>query len=386
MTINHLLYFVFITSFINNLLAYERLSNSSLASTNYYETDNSSNFISYLEELLTEQILTDEDLIKFKDSLENNTLSNPLHFNHSSSYYIHYKGLENLIEEGGLNHNLILDWIIKTLEKRGHEFIERSKVKAETAYPAFNKMEFNPIKPGYYKKDKDSFYITEPFEMMSTEVTQWQWSMIMGGNPSFFNKGEDSRTIILPTNDNPITLRPNNPVERISWDNIQDFIAKLNDLASKDNPLIYAIIPDHKKNYYYNLPTRHQWVYVATNQGQIKKYEEYFTDGKTAYEYGWLQGKNYETHPVGTLNPFMINGYAFYDLMGNIEELVTEDPILTKYIAASMGGNFMSHLHLDLYMMIASTYFLHYKVNKDKIASDKIGFRLIRYQVSSEEK
>ncbi len=53
--------------------------------------------------------------------------------------------------------------------------------------------------------------ITQPFYLGKYEVTQAQWQAVMGSNPSQFK-------------DNP-----SHPVEQVSWDDIQPFLAKLND-------------------------------------------------------------------------------------------------------------------------------------------------------------
>ena len=49
--------------------------------------------------------------------------------------------------------------------------------------------------------------ITKPFYLGKYEVTQEQWEAVMGSNPSLF-KG------------------PKNPVEIVSWDDCQPFLAK----------------------------------------------------------------------------------------------------------------------------------------------------------------
>ena len=51
--------------------------------------------------------------------------------------------------------------------------------------------------------------ITRGFEMGKYEVTQTQWEAVMGSNPSHF-KGADR------------------PVERVSWNEIQEYLGKLN--------------------------------------------------------------------------------------------------------------------------------------------------------------
>jgi formylglycine-generating enzyme required for sulfatase activity len=62
---------------------------------------------------------------------------------------------------------------------------------------------------------------TKSFEIGKYEVTQAQWESVMGGNPSHFKD-------------------PKRPVEQVSWDDVQDFLEKLN--ARHDG-------------YHYRLPT-----------------------------------------------------------------------------------------------------------------------------------
>ncbi|HVE55202.1 MAG TPA: caspase family protein, partial [Pyrinomonadaceae bacterium] len=78
---------------------------------------------------------------------------------------------------------------------------------------------------------KHKVTIKEGFWMGKYEITQGQWQAIMGNNPSS-NK----------------TCGANCPVENISWNEIQDFLKKLN--AKNDG-------------YEYSLPSESQWEYAA---------------------------------------------------------------------------------------------------------------------------
>jgi len=60
--------------------------------------------------------------------------------------------------------------------------------------------------------------ISRDFWMGQTEVTQGLWKAVMGSNPSHFsNCGDDC------------------PVEKVSWDDCQEFIRKLNGMVSGGN-------------------------------------------------------------------------------------------------------------------------------------------------------
>jgi formylglycine-generating enzyme required for sulfatase activity len=74
--------------------------------------------------------------------------------------------------------------------------------------------------------------LTQDYYMQTTEVTQGQWRAVMGQNPSHFQNCGD-----------------NCPVESVSWNDIQEFLRRLN-----------AQIEDE---YEYRLPTEAQWEYAA---------------------------------------------------------------------------------------------------------------------------
>jgi len=118
--------------------------------------------------------------------------------------------------------------------------------------------------------------ITKGFELGKYEVTQAQWEEVMGSNsnPSKF-KGADR------------------PVEQVSWNDVQGFIAKLN---------------GRKDGYRYRLPTEAEWEYAA-RAGSTGKYA-----GELG-EMGWYDGN--QTHPVGQKKG---NGWGLYDMHGNVWE------------------------------------------------------------------
>ncbi len=82
-----------------------------------------------------------------------------------------------------------------------------------------------------HSDEKPAHRVTiKAFELGATEVTQGQWKAVMGSNPSYFN-----------------TCGDNCPVEWVSWDDIQDFIQKLN----------------QKTGQRYRLPSESEWEYAC---------------------------------------------------------------------------------------------------------------------------
>ncbi|MCB0545804.1 MAG: formylglycine-generating enzyme family protein, partial [Saprospiraceae bacterium] len=111
--------------------------------------------------------------------------------------------------------------------------------------------------------------------------TQSVWQSVMRDNPSNF-KGE------------------NRPVENVSWDDVQEFLKKLNSLTKQD----------------YRLPTEAEWEFAARGG---KHSEEYLYAGSDKLkQVGWYNANsNGETHEVGQK---LGNELGLYDMSGNVYE------------------------------------------------------------------
>jgi len=130
--------------------------------------------------------------------------------------------------------------------------------------------------------------ISKPFYLGKYEVTQEQWVAVMGegSNRSRF-KG---RT---------------NPVERVSWDDAQEFIKKLNEEEGGNK---------------YRLPTEGEWEHAARAGSDTEWF--FGNDRKALEQYAWFEGNSRKsTHPVGQKNP---NPWGLYDIYGNVQEWVED--------------------------------------------------------------
>ena len=125
--------------------------------------------------------------------------------------------------------------------------------------------------------------ITRAFEIGKYEVTQSEWSAVMGQNPSRHICGRC-------------------PVSRVSWNDVQEFIGILNQAAGQDRP--------------YRLPTEAEWEYAARSGATGERHA--FDLNEIAW-YGNNSG--YRTHPVGEKMP---NAFGLYDMLGNVEEWVQD--------------------------------------------------------------
>jgi formylglycine-generating enzyme required for sulfatase activity len=146
------------------------------------------------------------------------------------------------------------------------------------------------------EKPQYEVQITRRFQLGKYEVTQGQWAQVMGSNPSKF-KGEDRL-----------------PVEEVSWNDVQRFIAKLNALND---------------GYRYRLPTEAEWEYAARG-GTTGVYYG------SLDEIGWYEkNSGSKTHPVGQKQP---NAFGLYDMLGNVWEWCA-DGYDKSYYGSSPGSD-----------------------------------------------
>jgi formylglycine-generating enzyme required for sulfatase activity len=134
--------------------------------------------------------------------------------------------------------------------------------------------------------------LTRGYYLQTTEVTQGQWQLMMGGNPSeFINCGAEC------------------PVERVSWDDVQVFIRRLNQKEGTNK---------------YRLPTEAEWEYAARAGTQTPFYfgtclptDQGNYDGKYPMSV-CSQGVN-RNKPIA-VGSFMDNVWGLYDMHGNVSE------------------------------------------------------------------
>jgi formylglycine-generating enzyme required for sulfatase activity len=144
--------------------------------------------------------------------------------------------------------------------------------------------------------------IAQPFAIGKTEVTQAQWQALMGNNPSYFAECGD-----------------NCPVEQVSWNDVQNFIKKLNAKTGKQ----------------YRLPSEAEWEYAC----RAGKQQEY-CGSDIADNVSW-NGNNSgsfmfkKTHPVAKKEA---NAFGLYDMSGNVWEWV-EDTYHDNYNGAPGDGS-----------------------------------------------
>jgi formylglycine-generating enzyme required for sulfatase activity len=168
----------------------------------------------------------------------------------------------------------------------------------------------------------DSFFIGK------YPVTQAQWQVIMGNNPSDF-KGEKL------------------PVECVSWEDCKEFINKLNRKTGKK----------------YRLPTEEEWEYAARGGKESDGYK--YAGSNNIDLVAWYEGNSDKrTHNVGEKQP---NELGIYDMSGNVWE----------WINSGWSENYEKNRWLDIYILRGGSW--DYFVNDCRVANRKLDTPTSRY-------
>ncbi|MEY3142913.1 MAG: hypothetical protein RLY21_1406, partial [Planctomycetota bacterium] len=138
--------------------------------------------------------------------------------------------------------------------------------------------------------------LPEPLYLGRYEVTQAQWTAVMGSNPSQF-QGASAEV--------PAAQVPNRPVEKVSWNMVQDFLAAQG----------------------MRLPTEAEWEYAyragtTTAFHSMPAFPSGTNDDARVGDIAWFSGNAVsQTRPVGQK---AANGFGLFDVAGNVWEWVSD--------------------------------------------------------------
>jgi len=129
-----------------------------------------------------------------------------------------------------------------------------------------------------FKEPVMVFMPGKKYEIGKFEVTQAEWRDLMGSNPSRFKSCGD-----------------NCPVEQVSWNDVQEYIQRLNAKTGK----------------HYRLPSEDEWEYACYGGSKTE-----FCGGNNIDTVAWYgRNSNGTTHPVSKRQA---NSYGLYDMSGNV--------------------------------------------------------------------
>jgi formylglycine-generating enzyme required for sulfatase activity len=141
--------------------------------------------------------------------------------------------------------------------------------------------------------------ITRPFYLGIYPVTQREFEIVMGHNPSYFNAWKGGG--------------PEHPVENVSWDDAMEFCRKLS-----------AAPTEKAAGRYYRLPTEAEWEYACRAGLPMP-----FSSGLTLSSHEANFNGNYPYGPVSRgpylerttrVGSYSANPFGLYDMHGNVWE------------------------------------------------------------------
>ncbi|MYB67106.1 MAG: formylglycine-generating enzyme family protein [Gemmatimonadetes bacterium] len=164
-------------------------------------------------------------------------------------------------------------------------------------------MEFVWIEPGVFqmgsergRSDESPVHeveISRGFWLGKFEVTQEQWKSVMDEEPW-------AGWAIVESN-------PLHPAVIISWDEVQEFIRRINEDAGEG---------------LYRLPTEAEWEYACRAGTQTRW--SFGDDESLLPEYAWYYGNNYFTEGAKEVGGKLPNPWGLYDMHGNVWEWVQD--------------------------------------------------------------
>ncbi len=217
--------------------------------------------------------------------------------------YIH-RGVKKIFVGADTSVKIEIDTKKEATEKKRKADAEREKKKREIVKKTVQDSRFVLIKPGTFtmggpsgepdrgsNETRHKVTISKSFYLQATEVTQAQWKAVMGSNPSKFKDcGGDC------------------PVEQISWEDIQQFIEKINRMTGKK----------------YRLPTEAEWEYACRaetatpfNTGRCLSTAQANYNGN--YPLSGCEKGKYREKTVSVAS-FPFNAWGLYDMHGNVLE------------------------------------------------------------------
>ena len=153
--------------------------------------------------------------------------------------------------------------------------------------------------------------LSRGFWMLETPVTQAMWESVMGNNPSYFR----GANLQIPVESARL------PVERVSWNEAQQFIQRLNERL--------AGTPRAPAGFRFSLPTEAQWEY-ACRAGTTTAFHfgDTLTSEQASFDLSIMvqeeRGLLFARPQTSEVGRFPANAWGLRDMHGNVYEWVQD--------------------------------------------------------------
>jgi formylglycine-generating enzyme required for sulfatase activity len=166
-------------------------------------------------------------------------------------------------------------------------------------------------------KESKQVEIKEAFELAAYTVTQEQWQEVMDNNPSYFCRTGDRKEKVKDISDADLKRFP---LENVSWNDVQEFLKKLNDQQKG-------------KGWLYRLPTEVEWEYACRARATSKEAcsFDFYLDQPTN-DLSWNQANFWSDEPAGNgirgkplgrttkVGSYGPNTLGLHDMHGNVRQ------------------------------------------------------------------
>jgi formylglycine-generating enzyme required for sulfatase activity len=276
------------------------------------------------------------------------------------------------IVRGSLRLNSLLQPSVPNLDADAADY-----TLTDPAPAGLRGMKFVPLPKGTFymgwdgtKGSAKKTEIKEDFEIAIYTVTQGQWQELMWNNSSRFSRQGGGKEAVKDIKDEDLKKFP---VERLSWNDVQEFIKKLNER-------------EKGKGYVYRLPTEAEWEYAcrggATTEEECS-YHFYFEkptndlsskqanfDGRKPFGKGEEGPHLDRTAQVGSYAP---NKLGLYDMHGNVWQWT--DSLSREGAGRVLRGGSWRSPASSCRVACRPTYAPHWH---DDTRLESVGFRLAR--------
>jgi formylglycine-generating enzyme required for sulfatase activity len=189
--------------------------------------------------------------------------------------------------------------------------------------------------------------IPHDFYMGAFSVTQEQWQAVMGSNPSDFSRSRGRAGMVKGFSEADLKQFP---VEQVSWDDVQEFLKRLN-AREKDSGFLYR------------LPTEAEWEYSCrggASSQQECNFDFYFGDPSRNLSHPtndlYSKQANFNgNHPAGNapkgkylerttkVGSYKPNRLGIYDMHGNVWEWCEDHSEVGASARVIRGGSWLHH-------------------------------------------